>query len=150
MLGKDIIDYLALHRCVNKQFRGLCTLSTIPRLKKRTFVIVNTSNQIGVTGHWFCVLKDDRGVIECFDSLGTSANYLKHFLPKKGKLRVNSSQVQSDVSHSCAQFAIYFVVHRLLNADQTFSDTLNTLFTDNTQDNERRVTQFIEDFQNGP
>ncbi len=95
--------------------------------------------------HWFCVLKNKNSETEIFDPLGSSiqdvADKLKDL---KGNVVVNTTCLQPATSSMCGEYCVYFVIHRMFNFDLEFEEVLNTVFTDNVQDNEENVRKFLE------
>ena len=96
--------------------------------------------------HWFVVLKTGKGTYELFDSLGSSIVYVKNHLLLVGHYFLNTTALQLDVSASCGQFCIYYIIHRLHNLDLSFDEFLNDFFCDIPSINELRVHDFLQQY----
>lgn len=145
---KSIKDYLS----------GVVSIDNIPKsLKVKHFVIINTDLSTGLGKHWFCLLKIAQNKYEIFDSLGFSEEKQEQFLkylkfPKRTTLsfKYNISPVQSNESHSCGLFVLYFLCHRLHNLDLKFHDLFNDIFSNDSAENENLVSKFkLTYFPNG-
>ena len=134
---------------VKKVFKGVCSIDTIPKLKKFEFVICNTDVSAGSGRHWFVLGRFSKSEIECFDSLGVDDDkkaVIKTILTKlgfNGQLQINLTPVQASTTDSCGKFCLYFILERLFNPDLTLDDLLNSIFEDNCLKNEINVQNFF-------
>jgi hypothetical protein len=147
MLGKDIVEYFKLHDDVNYYFDGVYAINQIPRfLRKRHFIIVNTSRNDEMGKHWFCVCHfNDQ--LEVFDSLSTTATFIKAKLGKLRNLRTfdyNISAVQNETSVNCGLFVIYFGSCRALNPDLTLTELIQNIFSVDKNENDVIVQQYFD------
>ena len=77
--------------------------------------------------------------------LGAKESFIKKNLKKYDSfVKFNNSPVQAQLSDKCGQFCIAFLLMRIFNIDQTFGESLNSLFTADLEQNEIRVLDFIE------
>ena len=87
MISNEFEERLANFPHLKKYFDGTVSSDTIPKvIKKDHFIICNTDTSSGPGKHWYCVLKSDSNVLECFDSLGID-NDKKKFLQENFKLK---------------------------------------------------------------
>jgi len=64
------------------------------KLQPKSYIILHKSKQGERMGHWISIVRPSRmRIYECFDSEGTTLNFLKT-LPFRGMLIVNSSPLQ--------------------------------------------------------
>ncbi len=76
--------------------------------------------------------------------MGNNVNDLRDILKNlNGELMVNTTALQPQESLLCGEFCIYFIVHRLFNADLEFDEFLNTMFTEDVNHNEDKVKEFM-------
>jgi hypothetical protein len=117
MQGVEFYQYFEKFPEINKSFKGIFSIDTLPRrIKYRTFCICNTDTQNGTGKHWICFIKTDKSDIECFDSLGISSDkkelLIKHCNFKGKHLKFNSNQFQKNDSITCGLFCVYFLIER--------------------------------------
>jgi hypothetical protein len=117
MQGVEFQQYFEKFPELNKSFRGIFSIDTLPKyLKYRTFCICNTDTHNGNRKHWICFIKSDKNTIECFDSLGISSDkkdLLKRYCKFTGKhLTFNLNQFQKLDSITCGLFCVYFIIER--------------------------------------
>jgi hypothetical protein len=117
MQGSEFEIYFEKFPELKKHFLGVFSIDTLPKkIKNRTFCICNTDVHNGLGKHWICFLKSDKSTIECFDSLGISADkkeLLLKFCKFNAKhLHFNLTQFQENDSSTCGLFCIYFVLER--------------------------------------
>ena len=148
MLSDDFAIKLSNFPYLHKNLDGVYSADKIPRkITKNHFFICNTDVSSGPGKHWFCVLKLENNILECFDSLGITdekKEFLrKHLnLPKIRKIDFNTTSVQSPSTSSCGLFVLYFLVHRFHNKDLSFDDLMNEIFVASVDENEKKVTSF--------
>ncbi len=94
--------------------------------------------------HWFLLLKSNNEIIEVFDSLGVSAEYIKNYIPYNAIYEYNTQPVQCNDSELCGKFVLYFLILRYFNLDGEYEDVLNELFTTDCKTNESRVETFLK------
>lgn len=150
MLANEILRNLEQFH-FKKYFEGIFAADTVPKkLPNKHFLIVNTDVSSGSGKHWFAIVRINN-LIECFDSLGLKEEQ-KHFLCShfniKGISHVtyNVTQLQPTTSILCGQFVLYFLFERYYNLDMSFDDLLNESFSNNTNQNENTIQEFIENF----
>ncbi len=97
--------------------------------------------------HWFAVLRTSTHVIEIFDSMGTSIDYIKKHMPFDAVYEFNSFPVQCNDSYYCGSFVVYFLVERYFNLDLEFEELLNDIFSPDCKKNEKTVTEFLKDIK---
>ena len=135
--------------------QGIYAADNIPQtIKKNHFIICNTDISSGAGKHWYCIVKVESNVLECFDSLGVDGQkklfLTTHFNQRFiSKVKFNVTQVQSSMSSTCGLFVLYFIVNRFHNQDLSFADLLNDIFVASLKENEKRVEIFAnENFEN--
>lgn len=151
MLSTEFSENLEKFPNLKKYCDGIFASDTLPKsLKKDHFVICNTDLSTGPGEHWYCVLKSEKNVLECFDSLGIN-EVKKEFLKEKFKLKgieeieFNVTPLQPDDSISCGHFVLFFLIQRSHNKDLSFTDFLNDTFTTSKISNENLVKKFFKD-----
>ena len=152
MESSEFQSYFSQFPAIAKLFDGVFSFDKIPqRLKLHHFIICNTDISTGEGKHWFCLYKEDKNTIECFDSLGLATELKKSNLlnacrfTSVGQLKINCTQVQSSSTDTCGKFCLMFIIERLHNPDMTFDDLMNEIFTDNCAENERNVEKFFNE-----
>jgi len=149
MFANELISFL---KQVNfrRNFGGIFAADTVPKsLKKNHFIIVNLDPQHLPGSHWIGVVRLNN-LVECFDSLGTTAekqDFLKSKFVFRGvtHLSYNVTSVQPLTSHKCGEFVLYYLFERFHNLDLDFEELLNDIFTDNLTKNDSAVSDFISD-----
>ncbi len=61
-----------------------------------------------------------------------------------GNIVVNTTCLQPAESSLCGEYCVYFIIHRMYNYDLDFEDFLNSFFTDDVQNNEENVKDFLK------
>lgn len=149
MQGSEFIQYFESFPNLKKQFAGIFAIDTLPKtLKFRKFCICNTDVSNGSGKHWFSFLRNSKSSIECFDSLGVTAE--KKLLLEKychfvgiSDIIYNETQFQDDNSDTCGLFTLYFIFERMHNLDMSFHDVLEDIFeSEHKLINEEKVQQF--------
>ena len=148
MNSNDFSEKLSLFPEVKKHFEGIFCADNLPKkIKKNCFIICNTDNRSGAGKHWYCVIKFDNNVLECFDSLGINSEkklFLASHLNQRAitKIKFNVTQVQSSISDTCGLFVLYFLIQRYHNKDISFHELMNEIFVVDTNENEKLVNSF--------
>ena len=148
MLSPEFDEKLSKFPNLKQHFGGVFSADTLPqKLKLKSFIICNTDVNRGSGKHWYCIVKLETSVLECFDSLGIDAGkrffFKTHFNHKNiKKIKFNVTEVQSSISDTCGYFVLYFLVHRYHNQDLTFNDLLNDIFVKDVEENEKLVANF--------
>ncbi len=109
---------------------------------KETFFSIST----GPGEHWFTILRTSVHAIEVFDSLGTSASFIKQWIPYKSVYEYNSFALQCPDSYLCGNFVIFYLVERFHNLDLDFEEFINDLFSTNCVENQKKVAKFFKEF----
>ncbi len=94
--------------------------------------------------HWFVICQTSKSTVEIFDSLGTSAEYIKNKIPLQGIFEFNTFPVQCRDSYYCGAFVIYYIIERYSNLDLEFEDLLNDIFTPSCNKNQEKVKAFLK------
>lgn len=150
MQSSELIDFINLFPSLAEYFKGICSISTIPKyLKINHFLIVNTEPAHLPGEHWFCLIKR-KSQFEYFDSLGVTTRKLdilkeNLYLRKNIEIKFNETAVQSNDSISCGKFVLYFIVQRMFNLDLSYMTLLNDIFSENVEENERIIQKFFAD-----
>ena len=79
-----------------------------------------------------------------FSVLGAKESFIEKLKKYDSIVKFNNSPVQAPFSDKCGQFCIAFLLMRIFNIDQTFGESLNSLFSADLEQNEIRVLDFIE------
>ena len=147
MRGFEILDMLKCLPIVYGQLYQLCCIDTIPQeLPLKQYIIVNKDKISSKGSHWFVCVRSESDCIEIFDSLGTSASYVKeHFSRYPGTIEYNSTATQKKNSESCALHCVYFLCKRILDFDIEFVEVMDTIFNGNHDMNEDIVLKYIKD-----
>ena len=148
MISSEFAENLAHFDHLKKHFYGVFSADTLPKvIRLKSFIICNTDISSGPGKHWYCIVKLQPGILECFDSLGINAEK-KKFIAEKfkqryvSKIKFNVTQVQSSETATCGLFVLYFLVNRFHNKDLGFTDLLNEIFVASLEENERLIQSF--------
>ena len=150
MLSNQFAEKFQKFSNLKNQLQGVYSADTLPReIKKDKFIICNTDVSSGEGKHWYCVLKLENNVLECFDSLGITRekklflanNFRQRYIKK---IKFNVTQVQSSTSDTCGLFVLYFIVQRFHNKDENFTDLVNEIFVESHSQNEKVVLEFAK------
>ena len=77
---------------------------------------------------------------------GTNKTFIANFLKKYAKNVVfNSSPVQDFASEKCGEYCVAFLLFRIFNIDMTYIEALNSFFTCDLSQNEKKVLDFISE-----
>ncbi len=98
----------------------------------------------GAGVHWFVVYRRGEEIYEIFDSLGTTADFVRKVLRRKGHCEFNESALQSTKSDNCGEFCVYYIVERFFNYDLSYAELLLSAFHGNPEKNEEEVSNFLE------
>ena len=112
----------------------------------RKFCICNTDVSSGIGKHWFVLLRSSKTTLECFDSLGITAEktlVLKKYCELKGisEIVYNETQFQDNLSNTCGLFVIYFIFERMHNLDLAFEEILEEIFDDKDKEKNEQIVQ---------
>ena len=154
MQGFEFLTYFEKFPHLKKHYRGIFAIDTLPKfLKYRQFMICNSDTSSGSGQHWFCYVRTEKSTIECFDSLGITAEkkiFLQtHKFRGIKELHFNETQFQENESNTCGLFTIYFIVERMHNLDMPFLELLEDIFDPSDLNiNEKRVKLFCDQLIN--
>ena len=91
-------------------------------------------------------MKTSQSLLELFDSLGATKEYILSKIPKLGKSVIyNTSAIQSKKSSRCGEFCVSFALFRLHSLDHTFEECLNDFFSTDLNQNEKIALTFLQD-----
>ena len=147
----EFSDKLSHFPEIKKHFEGIFSADNLPKkIKKNSFIVCNTDVSAGPGKHWYCIVKLNTTVLECFDSLGidnVKKSFITSNLRQKGisKIQFNVTQVQSSDSDTCGFFVLYFLIHRYHNKDLSFNELMNEIFVLSQTENEKLVHSFAAD-----
>lgn len=151
MLSSEIGNIFKSFPQINKLFLGCFSADTLPQLLRvNHFCIANTDHSTGLGKHWYIIFRPSNTTIEVFDSLGID-EHKKTFLESNLKIKnvqkivFNLTQFQLEISETCGNFAVYFIVNRLHNLDHSFKSLLEEIFDENKDKNEELVKKFFQD-----
>ena len=154
MISSEFAEKLAHFDHLKKHFYGVFSADTLPKvIRLKSFIICNTDISSGPGKHWYCIVKLQPGILECFDSLGVDSDKKKflysEFCHKNiKKLKFNVTRVQSLESDTCGYFVLYFIVHRFFNQDLNFTELVNEIFVKSSEENELKVKEFSRNWHN--
>ena len=95
--------------------------------------------------HWFVICRPTHSCIEIFDSIGTTARYLSNLdIYNIGECEFNTTGVQPEFSDKCGEFCLFFIFMRYFNLDLNLSECLNDVFSEDREENEREVLNFLQ------
>jgi hypothetical protein len=149
MITSDFHSIFEKHPIFMPHFQGVYGANTLKTLKVNKFCIVN-NQPIELEGqHWRCFYRDTPSTLECFDSLGISAEEKENLRIKFQRSQIkeidfNTCSVQRPDTSTCGQFCLYYIFHRLLNQDLEFDILLNEIFTADLDDNEKKVNDYFK------
>jgi len=145
MQGSEIETLIHTYNIPN--FRGICTVASIPQLEQDEFVIFNLSpNPPG--SHWaYLTLRtideNKKRHYELIDSLGVQRENIVRYFPQDCYVIYNSSQLQPDDSKKCGLYCVYYAVLKWENENLDFYDLTRLAFTNNVKINDATVTDFF-------
>ncbi len=141
--NKDFLSYKSCSTSLNgSKHYVLNTSSFSPHL----FSIFLDSVASGSGVHWFVLHRRSSDLYEVFDSLGTTAAYVKKVLRRKGFCDFNVTRLQSSSSKNCGKFCLYFIIERYFNLDLSYDELLLSAFSTNLEENENCIHNFFESF----
>jgi hypothetical protein len=115
----DIEKTVARLPRVRKRFAGCFSSDNIPTgLHPPYGMVVNLDVSSGRGTHWVGIFVPNETTVEYFDSLGASppaGSGIESFVARFPHKHIYSRSLQSPLSSVCGHYALYFVVHRLLN-----------------------------------
>lgn len=154
MNGEQLKDIINSTNSAKKYFKGIYSINTLPKnLSTPSYLICNYDFDKNPGTHWFCLFKTSATKLECFDSLGLTAEkqkILKSYIKIKNidSICYNQTQVQNTSTSTCGKFVLYFAIQRLHNLDLDFTELLNEIFEENVDNNEIKVMNFLHHLKN--
>lgn len=139
MFASEFIDICEKHEILKAHFQGAHKLTGLKKVKNNQFLLWNSTDDVGQ--HWRILYKPEVNILECFDPLGISKEMLVKIINFDPKSRViyNSSAVQPQHSQLCGYYCLWFIITRLLNADQNFEEILNEQLGSDLNENEKII-----------
>jgi hypothetical protein len=130
---------------LKQYFVGVFPLNKIPKRIKQKSCLIFNMDKAGQSGsHWVALVRTFGNAYEIFDSLGTKFDEIRpHLKFVNATYNYNSGAFQAQGSHSCGLFALYFIVHRSFNYDESFQDILINTFSTDKSENEAAVLNFF-------
>ena len=147
MQGSEFHQYFNSFPSIQKHFKGIFSIDTLPKyLKLRHFLICNTDISTGTGLHWFVLIRNSKNGMECFDSLGISAEKkenLKKHCKFRGihELEFNETSFQLINSDTCGKFVLYYIFERMHNLDLAFEEILEEIFDDKDKEKNEQIVQ---------
>ena len=84
--------------------------------------------------------------IEYFDSLGFNLKRAAYLVRNySGYIGFNENPLMRMDHTYCSEYSIYFIVNRIHNPDLSLHEFLNLYFSNDLEDNTRRVLDFMKD-----
>ena len=68
---------------------------------------------------------------------------LRKYIPESFSIVYNVKQFQPKTSSSCGLFSIYYLIHKFYNNDSCLQEILAKIFSDDIEQNEKRVLEFL-------
>ena len=97
---------------LSKNIIGVFAADTLPRRIESGGFIANTDESQNPGKHWCAFYFDGNGRAEFFDSYGRPPLYYNKYFSTCLQI-YNKDKLQNDFSRVCAQFSLYFLIHRL-------------------------------------
>ena len=109
-------------------------------------VIQNLDTSKGPGSHWTTIYVDHDGYGAYFDSYGQCPpKRIETYMKKHCEDWAHSNaRVQSVYSSSCGQHCLYFLWAKV-SLDRSFDEIMATYSADDTEDNDRMVTEFVNE-----
>ena len=128
-------------------FRGVCTIASIPDLEEHQFVIFNLSPS-PPGSHWayLCLRAIDENQkkhYELIDSLGVDEKTITSNFPADSFYIYNKTALQPTDSKKCGLYCVYYAALKAENEDLDFYDLTRLAFTKSVSINDARVTEFF-------
>jgi hypothetical protein len=144
MYASDLKKLVNEWPAFSRLLTGIFSADTIPNfIDVDHFAIVNTDTKEKKGSHWWIFIRRDIDFIELFDSLGSSHPEAKLLEKFDCYIEQNKQQYQANSSSNCGLFCLYFIAHRYMNYQESFSELLENIFTDNKDKNEKLVLNFF-------
>ena len=146
MYASTIRQYISKWPAFSRLFSGIYSADTIPDfIDIDHFVIVNTDTKDKKGSHWWTCVRRDVDFCEQFDPLSVKDKETKLLKHLDVYVERNSQAFQPQNSRNCALFVLYFLAHRYMNFQDSFTDLLHDIFTTDRQKNEELVLQFFHE-----
>lgn len=130
-------------------FLGCYSSDNYPKSLKRDkeFFVVNKDPSYKQGSHWMVVFLNN-GVVEFFDSAGTTENTVVDFLTfdKTFDCMFNETPLQPLNSTSCGEFCVFFAKKRLKDYNLTYCKFLNKYFSINLEKNNKTVLNYCKNY----
>lgn len=148
MQTSDILNVMKNFPAVENCFSGCFPIDKIPRnIAQRSCLIFNLDPSHKTGSHWIALVRRFDNDYEIFNSLGTNFNEIQPFLKfPNAEYEFNIHAFQMSRTSTCGLYAIFFLVHRMMNIDLFFQDLLCDIFTINKSRNEKIVLEFFDEF----
>lgn len=149
MKASELKAFCEQDEILNHHLVGIFARNTVPPLcAQHCFAIVNTEDEAQPGRHWRLCMRPDRATLEVFDPLGWKPEHETLFQNSKvlqgvSRVVLSETQYQSSTSVLCGSYCLFVAHHRLYNLDLSLSSVLSDIFTDNLQENDRLVTEFV-------
>ena len=145
MNGSDITRLLERYNLLG--FKGVWTINAVPDLSEGEFAIYNLSEDEPGT-HWayICCRQElsSNKHFEVFDSLGAKYSDIKKLCSNVNSfVCYNVNRVQPKSSDKCGLYVCLFSIILSENEDLDYFDIMQLAFSDNFEENDRRVVSFF-------
>ena len=145
MQTSDIVNVVKKFPLIEEHFVGVFPLDKIPSsIENKSCLIFNKDTSDSGGSHWLCLIRTFNNNYEIFDSLGCQLSVIKpHLKFKKAVYFYNTNAFQELTSSTCGLFALYYLIHRMMNLQLSYRDLLSEIFCENKQKNENEVMDFF-------
>lgn len=133
---------------MKKHISGVYAADEIPHIihgSKNGF-IANTDPKQRPGQHWIAFYLNGEGILECFDSYGRSPDgysvYLRQFMGKFYRIKVNKKRLQSNDNAVCGQYCLFYLMCRTRGYSM---DKITDMFNENYHLNDKFVYNFIDE-----
>ncbi len=134
------LEYIGKRLC--KEFNGVVAADRLT--PTNGYFIVNVDEQDKPGSHWVCIYFND-DCCELWDPAGNPASKYHQcwedmMLSHSKRYKYNSRAVQDPLTSTCGQFTLYYLFNR---CEGRSMEDIVRLLGNGTEENERRVTQFV-------
>ena len=151
MKSNDLRKELVLNKNTRYVFGKVLSIDELlylPKLTKKSFIIVNNQPQYLKGEHWLAIFipSDQSQPIELFDSFGNAPTFYNEILVnflmlQRNKYSYNTLQIQSPKNDMCGLFCIYFISMRCI--DIPFNIIMQVFDENNLKKNEKIIMNYF-------
>lgn len=145
----ELIKVLSENPKTSKNFNGVFPSDCLPKkkLKKPTFVIVNTENRYSQGQHWLGIYLPKKGPGILFDSFAIkndNRDFIKFLQKNCTSFTYNKKRLQSDFSTTCGQWCCVFIYYKCIG--KTLSSFLKLFSNTDYEANDDKIIHLFKKY----